>query len=141
METQKTQARTQLGALIKRSRRQAGMRKQDHLAAATGLSVSVISLAERGAKVEPNTLTQIEAALDFPTGSFEAYLAGRGPLPDRGASPDMPSVLTMSRLELATTAVIVEEVWGPEEGDRFLQDALAMRRAKANRTGDRKQAG
>ncbi|WP_162834264.1 helix-turn-helix domain-containing protein [Amycolatopsis circi] len=141
METQKTQARTQLGALIKRTRRQKGMRKQDDLAAATGLSVSVVSLAERGAKVEPNTLTQIETALGFPTGSFEAFLAGRGPLPELIAATDVPSVLTMNRMELANTAVIVEEVWGSDEGDRFLQDALAMRRAKANRTDDRKQAG
>ncbi|WP_326565123.1 helix-turn-helix transcriptional regulator [Amycolatopsis rhabdoformis] len=145
MDTQKTQARVQLGALIKRERRAAGMKKQDDLATKTALSVSVISLAERGSKVEPNTLRQIETALDFPAGSFEAYVSGRGALPvrEQGAStalPDAPSVQTMSRAELVAAAMVVEEVYGQEAGDRFLLDALE-KRAQASRTNVREQAG
>lgn len=144
--TQKTQVRAQLGSLIRRTRKQAGLKRQDDLAEATGLSVSVISLAERGAKVEPNTLTQIETALAFPAGSFEAYLAG-GPEPrpahhaNRGdPNAGEPSLLTMSRTQLADAAAVVAEVYGEEAGDRFLRDALD-KRAEANRTGERDQAG
>lgn len=50
------------------------MRKQDDLAAATGLSVSVISLAERGRKVDDQTLLGIEVGLKWPTESTLDFL-------------------------------------------------------------------
>lgn len=71
---QKTQARQRLGVLIKTRRRRLGMRTQDELSAKTGLSVSVISLAERGNKVDDQTLLSIEYGLEWPTNSTVEYL-------------------------------------------------------------------
>lgn len=74
MRPQKTQIRQRLGAKIRNKRKLSGMKKQDDLAAKTGLSVSVISLAERGEKVDDQTLRLIELGLDLPTNSTIEFL-------------------------------------------------------------------
>lgn len=132
--TQKTQLRERLGAQIKRARRKAGMKKQDHLAEAIGMSVSVVSLAERGAKVEDKTLALIEQALGFPPGTFADFLAGRiTSLPEsshqaqKGPSPNaLERVLTMTREEMFAEAEAYDEI-EPGAGDRWIQWVLSVR--------------
>lgn len=129
--TEKTQLRKVLGAYIKQVRRQKGLKKQDDLAAKTGLSVSVVSLAERGAKVESNTLSMIELALGGPGHLFEDFSEGRieklPSLDEDEPAGETQSVLTMTRDELIAAAKLVDEVYGQVEGDRFLQAALRKR--------------
>lgn len=112
------------------------MKTQSDLAAATGLSVSVISLAERGSKVEPQTLNLIEMALGYPQGSFVAFAEGRGPEPAAPGTPQRRSVYDMSLEELvAGPGAIVAEVYGEAEGEKFVRDVLAEKARR--RTGDR----
>jgi transcriptional regulator with XRE-family HTH domain len=110
------------------------MKKQSDLAAATGLSVSVISLAERGSKVEPQTLNLIEMALGFPQGSFVAYAEGRGEEPGRVAG-GRKSAFDMTLEELTVAAATVADVYGSAAGEKFVLDVLAEKERR--RTGER----
>lgn len=60
--------------IIKTRRRRLGLRTQEGLARKTGLSVSVIGLAERGYKVDDQTLMSIEYALRWPAHATLEYL-------------------------------------------------------------------
>jgi transcriptional regulator with XRE-family HTH domain len=149
VSTQKTQIRKQLGAQIKRARRLAGVKTQADLAAKTGLSIGVISLAERGAKVEPQTLRLIELALGFPDGTFEAFLEGRitdlaetRPAPsaqERGRAA-MERLVAMDYKDLLEEAAVYDAV-EPGSGEAWLRRVLAIReKARAKPSGTRETA-
>lgn len=142
--TQKTQVRERLGAQIKRARRQRGMKKQNDLAAAIGMSVSVVSLVERGNKVEDKTLALVESALGFPVGTFDDFLAGHiDALPDlSGPEPEpeegkeaLDRLLSMTREEMLREAELYDEI-EPGSGDEWLRRVLEIRRRAQTNTNE-----
>lgn len=122
------------------------MRTQDDLAAAAGLSVPTISLAERGKKVEPQTLRLIELALDLPDGTFESVLEGRitdleearrpqSSREERGRAA-VDRLLSMSHGELAEEAALYEQQ-EPGAGDAWMRRVLEIRRKAIEQGLDR----
>lgn len=99
------------------------------------MSVSVVSLVERGAKVEDKTLSLIEDALDFPEGTFSDFLAGRiSSLPEQGEEPPPPRgqdavdrILAMTREEIFREAELHDEI-EPGAGDDYIRRVMEIRR-------------
>ncbi|MGH2868236.1 MAG: helix-turn-helix domain-containing protein [Solirubrobacteraceae bacterium] len=104
MTTQKVHIRQRLGAEIARSRVALDMTTQSDLAKAAALGLRTIVAVESGDKVSDRTLRKIEAALGWPPGTCERYLAGViDELPAPGSEPPATEVLVESGLTFTIT--------------------------------------
>lgn len=125
-----------LGRLVKQARLRK-YRSRDDFAAATDGQVSTRTLGslERGKRVSPFTLAQVEPALGWPSGSCDTVLAG-GPAPVGVAAaegdPEMMSAAEvlawvdsergLSRQSKAAIRAIVEELERGRRRDEATRD-------------------
>lgn len=96
-----------LGSMISERRRELGMRTQQDLADAAGVSVATVTRLESGRPLVRRSWTwaAVEQALDWPSGYFERYMRHRTP----------PQVITLSEDRLKNPDSTVR---------RYIKDAL-----------------
>jgi transcriptional regulator with XRE-family HTH domain len=133
-----------LGRAARTARERAGYRKRPAFARATGLSVRTIAaveLGEEGAGGRESRAVFAEA-VGWNPADVEDYIEGRREEPPTttSAAPsafslDAGEILTAPREEIIKLSRVIERVSGSAIAEKFLLDALELRRQHAERGG------
>jgi len=119
--------RQRLANLVKAWRIQLGMLSQAALAEASQVSIRTVGSLERGEKISPTKMRQIEMALRRPPYTFDAILEGVEPASPQ-AEPWALALAEMSEAEVDRLSDIVE-AYRAGEGERFKLWARGVRDA------------
>ncbi|MGH3414896.1 MAG: helix-turn-helix domain-containing protein [Actinocrinis sp.] len=114
-----------LGAMIAERRRELGMRTQQDLATAAGVSVATVTRLESGRPLQRRSWTwaAVEQALDWPSGHLERFMRHRTP----------PQVITLSESRIvdphSTTRRYIKDALQTSLPDVTVSQALATEQA------------
>lgn len=132
------------GNAARRARERAGFAKRPAFARATGLSVRTIAAVELGEEGAGGRESrgQIAEALGFDLDEVEDYIEGKtdtvpapAGVPSRTARLDLQWILTAPRGAVVDVSKLVEEVSGAAVAEKFLLDALELRRRHNDESG------
>jgi transcriptional regulator with XRE-family HTH domain len=133
--TSRSTARARLGSRIRQRRKALNMRNQSDLAEAAGLSLRVIGAMERGEKVSPTSIIDVELALGWAAGSADSVLSGGEPAVD-GDEPDLPDPADLTEDQMDSLADLAELMPRLRRIDPGLyREASSVLRRLAQRSG------